>query len=199
MKTFFDLLERHDLSPDATQRAAIEAELWSSYGVEGVVLVLDMSGFSRLTLKHGVVHYLSMVRRMQRAVQPIIEAHEGEVVKFEADNCFSRFPGVERGLAAAVAIQREFARMEPERDDDRDIHVSIGLDYGRFLLIDRRDFYGSPVNLASKLGEDIAEPGEILVTAAVADRLGETSTAQLSPVRYTISGIDIEAWRADWR
>ena len=40
----------------------------------------------------------------------------------------------------------------------------MGIDYGRVLLIDDMDFYGDPVNTASKLGEDLAVRAETLVT-----------------------------------
>merc|ERR1719420_1915585 len=43
-----------------------------------------------------------------------------------------------------------------------DVSVSIGIKDGSLVLIEG-DVYGDPVNVASKLGEDIAEPGELLV------------------------------------
>ena len=50
-----------------------------------------MSGFSLLTRRYGIVHYLSMVRRMQEVTRPIVHDHSGSVVKFEADNGFAVF------------------------------------------------------------------------------------------------------------
>ena len=42
--------------------------------------------------------------------------------------------------------------------------MSVGIDFGRVLLIDELDFFGDPVNTASKLGEDLAIKAETLVT-----------------------------------
>ncbi|MDH3276390.1 MAG: hypothetical protein OEM99_17815, partial [Gammaproteobacteria bacterium] len=42
--------------------------------------------------------------------------------------------------------------------------LSVGIDYGRILLIGDTDFFGDPVNTASKLGEDLAIHAETLVT-----------------------------------
>ncbi len=52
--------------------------LWAEYGAEYAVFVLDMSGFSLLTRKYGIVHYLSMVRRMQLTTEPIVKTYTAE-------------------------------------------------------------------------------------------------------------------------
>ena len=81
---FQNLLLKYSQEVSNANREAIEAELWKEYGTEQAIFVLDMSGFSLLTRKYGIIHYLSMVRRMQIIAQPIIEEAGGEVVKFEA-------------------------------------------------------------------------------------------------------------------
>lgn len=41
---------------------------------------------------------------------------------------------------------------------------SVGIDVGDLLLLETEDCFGDAVNLAYKLGEDIARPGEVMVT-----------------------------------
>lgn len=181
------LLDAYANAP-APDREEIEARAWSEYGQELVVLVLDMSGFSLLTQRHGIVYYLAMVRRMQRTVGPIISGLGGEVVKFEADNCFAVFKEPEQAVAAAQAIRRAVAAdPHPEK-----IHVSIGIDCGRVLMVDHLDVFGHPVNRASKLGEDIADADEILITAEVFERLPAHAGIDGKRDRLTISGIEID-------
>ena len=91
MATLNDQLDAYRRAQDAAERTRLRDDIWGQYGVEGAVLVLDMSGFARLTQKHGVVHYLSMVRTMQLTVEPIVQDHGGQLVKFEADDCFATF------------------------------------------------------------------------------------------------------------
>lgn len=199
VEPFEELLRRFEDAEGEEARAAAEAELWTAYGVEGAVMVLDMAGFSLLTLRHGVVHYLALVQRMQRLVRPVVERHLGSVVKFEADNCFARFPEVKPAIAATVEIHRAFTHLNALQDARSDITVSTGVDFGRFLLVDAgRDFFGGPVNLASKLGEDIAQPGEVLVTAEAMERVGELPDLGREPVRATVSGLEITAVRILW-
>ena len=85
------------------RRGSAQNTLFMTRGTERAVLVLDMSGFSLLTRRHGVIHYLSMVRRMQETVRPIVHDHEGSIVKFEADNGFAVFPDPESAIRAAIS------------------------------------------------------------------------------------------------
>jgi len=42
--------------------------------------------------------------------------------------------------------------------------LCVGMGYGDMLLVGDEDVFGAEVNAASKLGEDTAKAGEILVT-----------------------------------
>jgi adenylate cyclase len=134
------------------------------------VLVLDMCGFSRLSLRHGIVHFLAMIRRMQRLAVPAIVAAGGRVVKAEADNLFAVFPDVPPAVRAARRIGVILAAHNAVLPRDWDVHVSIGIGYGELLMVGDTDLYGCELNLASKLGEDLAGPGEILLTPAARAR-----------------------------
>lgn len=72
--------------------------------------------------------------------------------------------------AEAVAAAREIVRLLGSVNlllpEDCRLHASIAIGYGRILNIDEDDLYGDEVNLASKLGEDIAGRGAILLTEA---------------------------------
>ena len=71
VRKFQDLLLNFSQVEDLEIRAKIEKTLWETFGEEQAVFVLDMSGFSRLTRKFGIIHYLSMVRRMQLTTGPM--------------------------------------------------------------------------------------------------------------------------------
>src|SRR2546423_14806135 len=65
---------------------------------------MDMSGFSRQTLRHGIIHFLAQIHRMHSIATPVVESHGGEVIKYEADNIFAVFPEVEQAGEAAGAV-----------------------------------------------------------------------------------------------
>lgn len=200
MSNFFDLMEAYARADVDDERKVIEKRVWDTYGIESAVCIHDMSGFSRLTEKHGIVHYLSMVRHMQIVVKPIIERFGGSVVKFEADNCFARFPDVLGAIRSSVSINIAFDAMNLMTTDDLNIYISTGIDFGRILLVeeqdaDEADFFGAAVNTASKLGEDIASAGDILVTAPAMERVPADAGFKCEAESFEISAIVIDARR----
>ena len=99
---FQELLLNYSQETNPEARKKLEDTIWKNYGTENTVLALDMFGFSLLTRKYGIIHYLSMIRRMQLTVEPIIVGHGGRVIKFEADNCFALLPNPLSAARAAI-------------------------------------------------------------------------------------------------
>jgi class 3 adenylate cyclase len=152
--------------------AEIDREIWAQFGETHAVWVLDMCGFSRLTMRYGITHFLAMIYRLHGIVKPIIAKQRGRVVKTEADNVFATFGRVEDAVGAARDVQEQLATANVFLPDDWDLHASIGIGYGELLMLpDDDDFYGNELNLASKLGEDIADSGETLLTETAHKRL----------------------------
>ena len=176
-------------------RQEIEEIVWKNYGREGAIFILDMSGFSRTTKSHGIVYYLSMVKKMQRVVEPIVNTRSGRLVKFEADNAFAFFETPDQAVQAAIDIKVAIDAANRKDSDDLDIQVSVGIDYGKFLFLEENDdFFGDPVNVASKLGEDIASNGEILVSETAFTMIPDFQYPT-ETMTYKISGIEINAYK----
>lgn len=180
-------------------RNSIEASLWEEFGAEYAVFVLDMSGFSLLTRKYGIVHYLSMVRRMQLTTEPIVKSYGGFMIKYEADNCFAVFPDPLSAVNAAIAMQHTFGAENLLTADDLDIHISCGIDYGKILVIGREDCFGDPVNRASKMGEDLAGAGEILITKEAMQMIPAEAGIQTREISLSISGMTFPAYVINYR
>jgi class 3 adenylate cyclase len=193
-KLFEELLVKYAHEFDPEERKKIEARLWQEFGVVKAVLVMDVSGFSLLTQKFGLIHYLSMVRRMQVISQPIIEEAGGEVVKFEADNCFATFEQPLQAVRAAVALNAAFAEINIYTEEQFDIRVSIGIDQGEVLLVGGPDFFGAVVSRAATIGEDLAGPGEIFITQAAFTKIAPAAGIVAEPLRLTVAGIELDAY-----
>lgn len=186
------LLTDYATTFDNDHRKTVEAEIWDAFGTTGAVFVLDMARFTQTCIERGIVYYLSLVQRMHDVVTPIIADEGGGIIKFEADNCFAWFKTTEDAIDAAIAIQKAIVAANRLTPKELDIGLSCGIDYGEFLLIDHKDFYGNPVNRASKLGEDIAEPGEILVTKDAMHALAHVERYPFEEKKYMISGMALD-------
>lgn len=154
----------------------IDDQLRDAFQRNVAMLVLDMVGFSRLTVEHGIIHYLAMIHQMNEAARPAITGNGGVVIKQEADNLYAIFEDPALALESALDIFRAFDAVNSVVGPDRDIFGSIGIGYGATLVIDEKDIFGSEVNIACKLGEDLAGKGEILLT--------QSAYAALPPDRY---------------
>jgi adenylate cyclase len=160
------------------------------FGQEKAIMVLDMCGFSRTTQHHGIVSFLLMMHQMQLIARPGIEAEHGLVIKAEADNLFCLFDSVADAVRAAQEITQRLRALDAVLPDDRRLYVSIGIGCGRILTIEDQDLFGDEVNLACKLGEDVAERSEILLTAAAYTQL-EGSHITVREEQVSISGLSL--------
>ena len=190
MQAFLALVDRLN-EAGGDERARVEAEIWERFGVERAVLALDMSHFSLSVRRSGILPYLALIRRMQALTAPIVARHGGAVVKYDADNMLASFPTVGEAASAALAINRAIA------DGAERFSVSMGVDFGRFLLVDDIDCYGDPVNVACKLGEDVADSGEVLLTAAAQAHLDASFPYALRDQKVSVSGLEVHVFAVE--
>jgi class 3 adenylate cyclase len=153
-----------------------------------------MVGFSRLTVEHGIIHYLAMIHQMNEAARPAVRGNGGVVIKQEADNLFAIFDDPAFALESALDIFRAFNAINTVVPPDRDIFGSVGIGYGATLVIDEKDIFGPEVNLACKLGEDLAGKNEILLTQSAYAALPPDHYV-CSPSAFSISGIKFPYYR----
>ena len=173
----------------------IDKEIRRLYERDVAVLVLDMSGFSRTSNKHGIIHFLAMVAKMEAAARPAVEGNSGTVIKQEADNLFAVFPRPREALESAVDILRAFDSMNTVLPPDSQILGSIGIGYGPTLVLKDADLFGIELNFASKLGEDFAQPSEVLLTQAAHEALGKKSRHLFTQKTFAAGGVTIEAFQ----
>ena len=153
------LLHQRNTAPESA--AMIDARIHAEYGERHAILVIDMSGFSRLTVKHGIIHFLAMIQRLEAIATPLIAKHHGQVLKQEADNVFALFPSVAQAVDVSVQLLETLAIANQTTPSDQSLYASMGIGYGDLICIHHGpqicDVYGSEMNLASKLAWIIHE------------------------------------------
>lgn len=169
------------------RRSEIAAEIERDFTQRQAVLVLDMSGFSRTTQVHGVVAFLMMIHQMRLLATPVITGRGGRLIKAEADNLYCLFDQVADAVAAAREIITRLSTVNVLMPADRRLYASIGVGFGDILVLADEDLFGDEVNLASKLGEDVAQGGMVLLTEAARTALDPAVVT--TPERVSISGL----------
>ena len=190
-----DLLQKllHEYNEDIAQRERIAKEIEERFQRRLAVLVLDSSGFTRSVREGGVIPFLALIERMQRLVTPAIERTGGQLLKTEADNVFGVYERVDQAVAGAKDIRATLATVNEALPGNEELYVSMGIGFGEVLMIGAEDLYGDEMNLACKLGEDLAGRGQILVTDAAFAELADKSGFE--PTTFSISGVEVTAYR----
>ena len=148
-------------------KESIDKRIWDLFGERWAVMFTDLSGFSRNVAEFGIVHFLQLIYSAENLLLPTIEAHDGILLKVEGDSYVVIFRNPAKAVAAAIAMQRCLADYNQGLAAEEQVLLCVGLGYGDMLRIGDADVFGAEVNAASKLGEDTAQPWEILVTGAV--------------------------------
>jgi len=172
-QTFDELLRAAHEDPAAT------VEITRRYLSEAAILVVDFTDMVRRTDADGIVYALSLARAAERAYEPAVRIHNGEMVKSVADSFFAVFKSPEEALAAALNGTKRLFYFNQDRNGtlgdgstNEPIHPCTGLGFGETLVIPGNDVYGAEVNRAFVLGEDVGEQTEILASIEFVEAIG---------------------------
>ena len=168
--------------------ATIDRRIWDLFGEEWAIMFTDLSGFSRQVAEFGIIHFLQVILEHKQLLLPIVENHDGILIKIEADSFMILFKSPARALECAVAMQRMCQTVNHRRAAEEQIVLCVGLGFGKLLKIGDTDVYGLEVNLASKLGEDIARGNEIHVTPSARAAAGEVTGSTFE--EYTVDYVN---------
>jgi adenylate cyclase len=187
------LLKEYNEYPE--RQAEIDGRIHDEFCKAVAIMVVDSCGFSRTVRQHGIVNYLARLERLERLIAPMIDGHGGRVLRVEADNIFALFPDSGAAVRCAAEVQRSVEIANEPLPAASEIYVAIGVGYGRLLLIEEDDAYGDEMNVACKLGEDLAERGEVLLTVSAYEALGESDAWQFEDYSASVSGLDLTAYK----
>ncbi|MBU1238582.1 adenylate/guanylate cyclase domain-containing protein [Myxococcota bacterium] len=165
-----------------TDKAKIDERIWDLFGETWCIMFTDLSGFSRGVEKFGIIHFLQTIYESHRLLIPIIDSHDGILLKVEGDSYMVIFRNVHKAISASLAMQRLLLEYNTDKDDEEKVLLCIGLGYGKVLKIGDSDVFGAEVNAASKLGEDMAKAWEILVTEAVKQEADDIPRINFTPL-----------------
>jgi adenylate cyclase len=151
----------------------LDRRIWDLFGEDWAVVATDLAGFSRRVTEFGIVHFLQVIYEHKKVLFPIIDAHDGILVKAEADSLLLLFKRPEVALDCSLAMQHACQQLSMRRVPQEQVLLCVGIGAGRVLRVGESDVYGEEVNAASKLGEDTARAGEILITSSVREKIGD--------------------------
>ena len=133
------------------------------------VLAADVAGYTRLMRadEEGTINTWWSYRN--DIVDPIIEEHNGRIVKLTGDGFLAEFNSATNAVLAAYKMQRRIKPRASNAPEVSQMWFRMGVNLGD-IFWDDEDIYGNDVNIAARL-ESIADPGSILISQSVFDRV----------------------------
>jgi adenylate cyclase len=169
-----------------------EDEIWNRFGREVAVLILDSSGFSRTTKELGIIHFLTRLAHLRNIVIPIIEKKKCISHRTEADNIMAEFDTVDQALNVVIEAKLAIKEHGLMLTETQPYQIAVGIGFGKLLFSETLEgYYGEEMNLASKLGEDTAKGGEILITESAFQTITLKDQFQFEKRLLKIAGVSI--------
>ncbi len=135
-------------------------------------LFTDLKGSTELYDRVGDLAAYDLVNAHFRALQDIVAAEAGAVVKTIGDAVMATFPTPDRAVAAALRMRAAM------RELGADLILKIGIHEGPCLAVmlnERQDYFGQTVNIASRV-QGLATSPAIFATERV---VGNSESARL--------------------
>jgi class 3 adenylate cyclase len=171
------------------------------------VLFTDLCGSTKLYNEIGDAPAFGLVMNHFDLLMEAIDAEEGAIVKTIGDAVMAVF---RRPVSAIRAIVTANERLAEAAEGLSELRLKAGMHYGPCIAVtlnDRLDYFGSTVNIASRL-EHLSEGKDLVMSATVHDDpevrkfLNAASQSfNVEPTATTLKGFDeaqFDLWRMDF-
>ena len=130
------------------------------------VAFADVADFSKLMESDDAQTILKWKALRENLLEPKIAEHGGHLLQVMGDGLFIEFDSVVSAVRWAHDVQRAIAQPSDERDR-QSLSMRIGINV-EDVIVDGDKRHGDGVNIAARI-QQLASPGEVVMTAAVRD------------------------------
>ena len=163
-------------------RPALDCRSFPRLFRKRAIVFTDTTSFTVHTARYGILHCLTVFDRLFRAAGPPVRKLGGQILKMEGDSLLMRFDDVAAACRSVVALEACLRRLNRGKPESERLALSYGIGYGD-VVDTEEDVFGLEVNIASRLGEDVARPGEVLLTPAAAAALPKAVLRRVVPYK----------------
>ncbi|MBT6138766.1 MAG: adenylate/guanylate cyclase domain-containing protein, partial [Rhodospirillaceae bacterium] len=114
------------------------------------IVSVDVVGYSRLMGADEAGTLATYRTHRSDLIDPLIETHNGRIVKTMGDGLLLEFPSVVAAVECAIAIQNGIISRNTEVAKDIAIRLRIGVHLGD-VVVEKDDIFGDGVNVAARL------------------------------------------------
>ncbi len=200
---FVRMIEARQLAVGAAAKKRADDIMNARFTKRKAVLVIEMYEQAEVAHEHGVLPFIDMVLSMKRKCGMAVAHRSGKCVRSIDTKIIGQimalFDSPLDCLRAAIEARY--------RCREEDYELAIGAGFTEILDLDSCNCFGDAVNMAFKLGEDVAHGGEILITEnvkAAALREGafpfktdDTRSVELSGITIKHFNVEYDEWKAE--
>ncbi len=146
------------------------------------IMFTDMAGYTALGQRNETLS-LVLVNEQRKLLRPIFKRHHGREIKTIGDAFLTEFPSALDATRCAYDIQRATREFNFSLEDDKRIHLRVGVHLGDVIESKDGDISGDAVNVASRI-EPLAEHGGVCLTRQVFDHIENKFDLPLESIGY---------------
>jgi adenylate cyclase len=140
---------------------------------------VDIVGYSILMAKDEARTHARWMAILNEVIRPLADGHSGRIVKSTGDGVLVEFGDAADAVGWARNVQ---LGVVPRGDEGPPVALRIAVHMGE-IFSTPDDIYGDSVNLAARL-QEYAEPGGIVLSDLVYDRVRETTATVARDLGY---------------
>ncbi|MBF0338829.1 MAG: hypothetical protein HQL05_13495 [Nitrospirae bacterium] len=155
-----------------------------------VIMFTDLMDSVTYYDNHGTIEALNWIRSHEKIIIPIIQSHNGMVLKKIGDGIMASFKTAADSVRASIDIQRSIAQNNQSTEERRRGYVRIGMNAGDVLHA-HGDVYGNVVNIASRV-QNLTPPGCIYISDVLYNLIKHNKEFNVTP----LGPMDIKGMRS---
>jgi adenylate cyclase len=200
---FVKMIEIRQKATSATAIQRADSAMNQRFTKRKAVLVIEMYEQAEIAHEHGVLPFIDMVLTMKRHCGMAVKHRHGKCVRSIETKIIGQIMALfDRPIdCMRAAIEARY------RCRDEDFTLAIGAGFTEILDLDACNAFGDAVNMAFKLGEDVAKGGEILITENIKNELRSSDgfdfkmddkrSVELSGITIDHFNVEYDDWKAE--
>ena len=131
---------------------------------KSTIMFTDIVGYSQM-VANDEKGALELLDEHNNIIFPIINNHDGEIIKLIGDAIFARYLSSKNSVLSAIEIQNKLKDRNTISKNNEAIKIRVGLHRGEVIEKDD-DLFGHDVNLCSRI-ESVTQSGSITISEEI--------------------------------
>jgi len=176
----------------------LQETLENNYLKTITIMFTDLKDSTKYFEKHGDIKGRLFIERHNKMLFPIIQKHNGVIIKTIGDSIMAKFDSPYLGVRASIEMQKKLKDYNITASEK--IKIRIGIHTGK-AIVENNDIFGDAVNVAARIESDTA-PSRTTISETTLNEIKkftEIKTRPLGRVKFKGKSDEIETYSVLWQ